>query len=409
MGQSEAETVDSLDWYALLSITRRRPPADTSEASWRRGLYLCRYHLGWVDAQGKPIQAETGKSLRPVLCLTACSGYGDPLAAVDLAASLELLHSFSLVHDDIEDGDRERRHRTTLWAAFGVPLAINAGDALFVQAFELLHLGTAGLEPYRATRAFGLLTEACLRMIEGQHEDMEFERRESVSLDDYVAMVRGKTAALLGASLALGALAGGAENAAVEALQAAGTELGLAFQAADDLLAFWGDPAETGKAVGNDLERGKKSLPLVFASQAGLSTNDLRGRPLSSVLAALEEAGTRRDRRTSPRSTRPQPARLSILRACGRSRPISSRASWSSLLHGIDRDLCARTPKLKTLKGARTPWAWASADMTNSVLCCVESQVFGARADFPALRRIVSSCGVWMRLQRTSRWWRSSG
>jgi geranylgeranyl diphosphate synthase type I len=293
VAQSEAQAVDSLDWYASYrSLTGARLQAHLRRRD--AGVYdLCRYHLGWVDAEGKPIQAETGKSVRPVLCLTACSGFGDPLAAVDLAASLELLHSFSLVHDDIEDGDRERRHRTTLWAAFGVPLAINAGDGLFVQAFELLHLGTGGLEPYRATRAFGLFTDACLRMIEGQHEDMEFERRESVSLDDYVAMVRGKTAALLGASLALGALAGGAENAAVEALQAAGIELGLAFQAADDLLAFWGDPGETGKAVGNDLERGKKSLPLVFASQTGLSTNDLRGRPLPRVLEALEEAGSR--------------------------------------------------------------------------------------------------------------------
>jgi geranylgeranyl diphosphate synthase, type I len=293
VAQSEAPTVDSLDWYASYrSLVSARLHAHLRRS--HAAVYnLCRYHLGWIDAQGNPIQAETGKALRPVLCLTACSGYGDPLAAVDLAASLELLHSFSLVHDDIEDGDRERRHRATLWAAFGIPLAINAGDALFVQAFELLHLGAAGLEAYRATRAFGLFTDACLRMIEGQHEDMEFERAASVSLHEYVAMVRGKTAALLGASLALGALAGGAENAAVEALHAAGVELGLAFQAADDLLAFWGDPAETGKAVGNDLARGKKSLPLVFANEAGLSLDDLRGLQLPAVLTALEEAGSR--------------------------------------------------------------------------------------------------------------------
>jgi geranylgeranyl diphosphate synthase, type I len=292
--QPEAPDVDSLDWYAgyraLVGARLRAHLSGRDSAVYDLG----RYHLGWTDDQGRPVEAESGKMLRPVLCLTACAGFGDPREAIDIAASLELLHSFSLVHDDIEDGDRERRHRATVWAQFGVPLAINAGDALFVQAFELLHSGAGRLEQHRESRALRLFTNACLRMIEGQHADMEFERRQSVSLGEYCVMIRGKTAALIGASVALGALAAGAENAAIDTLHAAGLELGIAFQAADDLLAYWGNPAETGKAVGNDLARGKKSLPLVFAEEAGLALDRLHALPFADALAELEDAGSRR-------------------------------------------------------------------------------------------------------------------
>jgi geranylgeranyl diphosphate synthase type I len=258
------------------------------------GVYdLGRYHMGWMDAEGREVAAESGKRLRPVLCLAACSGYAEPERAVGVAAALELLHAFSLAHDDIEDFDRERRHRPTLWDVFGVPMALNAGDALFAQAFEAMQEGLALLEPARVEPALCRFVNTCLRLVEGQHLDMEFERQPSVSVEAYVQMARGKTGALLGTALALGATCGGAAPEDVDRLDRAGIELGLAFQAADDLLAFWGVPAETGKAVGNDLARGKKSLPVAFAAECGLSVAALSRLPLGAVLDELERAGSR--------------------------------------------------------------------------------------------------------------------
>jgi geranylgeranyl diphosphate synthase, type I len=254
---------------------------------------LWRYHMGWVDADGSPIAGDAGKMLRPVLCLTVCEGFDDSASATDVAAAIELLHSFSLVHDDIEDGDRERRHRATLWALTGVPLALNAGDGLFAKAFEALQLGMAQLERNSGLRAMRLYLDACLGMIEGQHLDIGFESRPSVTLDEYAGMVRGKTGALIGAALALGALCGGAAPNQVEALRQAGIDLGLAFQAADDVLAFWGDPAMTGKAVGNDLARGKKSLPLVLAVEAGLRSEAIERGDLDVVLREFGRLGVR--------------------------------------------------------------------------------------------------------------------
>jgi geranylgeranyl diphosphate synthase type I len=247
--------------------------------------------MGWSDADGHPIPGEAGKLLRPVLCMTACDGYGGGQAALDVAASIELLHAFSLIHDDIEDGDELRRHRTTLWALVGVPLALNAGDGLFAKTFAALQEGMGNLSREAGLAVLRLFIDACLAMIEGQHRDIEFEAREAVSLVEYVEMVRGKTGAIIGAALALGGVCGGAAPSEIERLGAAGVDLGLAFQATDDVLAFWGDPAETGKAIGNDLARGKKSLPLVLAVESGLSVESRRNVDLTDVLSQLERVG----------------------------------------------------------------------------------------------------------------------
>ena len=237
-------------------------------ATRRGGVYeLVEYHLGWRDERGVEIPAAAGKMLRPLLCLTAAAGYGTADDALDAAASIELLHAFSLVHDDIEDGDAERHHRPTLWTLRGVPLAINAGDSLFALAQRALIDATAALAQDRALLALRIFNEACLSMIEGQHRDIEFESRPLVTRAEYLEMTAGKTGALIGASLALGALFAGAPVKDVEALRAAGVDVGIAFQAVDDTLAAWGDPARTGKPVGNDAERGKKSLPAVIACE----------------------------------------------------------------------------------------------------------------------------------------------
>jgi geranylgeranyl diphosphate synthase type I len=234
----------------------------------RGGVYeLVEYHLGWRDERGDEVPARAGKMLRPLLCLTVAAGYGTADAALDAAASIELLHAFSLVHDDIEDGDAERHHRPTLWTMRGVPLAINAGDSLFALAQRALIDATPPLAQDRALFALRIFNEACLAMIEGQHRDIEFESRQSVGREEYLEMTAGKTGALIGASLALGALFAGAAIEDVETLRRAGVDLGIAFQAVDDTLAAWGDSARTGKPVGNDAERGKKSLPAIITSE----------------------------------------------------------------------------------------------------------------------------------------------
>ena len=241
-------------------------------APYEGGVYeLTAYHLGWRDEAGRPRGAPVGKMLRPVLCLAVASGYGDPARALDAAVAVELVHAFSLVHDDIEDGDVERRHRPALWALRGVPLAINAGDSLFAMAHRVLAGACESLPGDRALTVMRVFTDACLRMIEGQHRDIAFESRDEVSPAEYEAMAAGKTGALIGAALALGGLCGGAPDGDVERLEDAGVEAGLAFQAIDDGLALWGDAATTGKPAGNDVARGKKSLPAVLARERGIA------------------------------------------------------------------------------------------------------------------------------------------
>ncbi len=269
--QCFAARTDVLDGIAAL---RSRVSARMREllAPYEGGVYaLVAYHLGWTDERGRPLDAPAGKLMRPALCLTVARACGAAEDALDAAAAVELLHAFSLVHDDIEDGDRERRHRPTLWALRGIPLAINAGDSLFALAHRVLIHAAASLDSERALAALRIFSDACVRMIEGQHDDLEFEARASVALDDYLRMTSGKTGALVGASLALGALFAGAPICDVDALRLAGVDLGVAFQAVDDALSVWGDAARTGKAVGNDVARGKKSLPVVLAAERNIS------------------------------------------------------------------------------------------------------------------------------------------
>jgi geranylgeranyl diphosphate synthase type I len=231
-----------------------------------------RYHLGWEDQCGNPVSAS-GKALRPALCLLACEGLsGDCHPALPAACAIELIHNFSLVHDDIQDGDRQRRHRPTLWTLWGVPRALNAGDSLLALALTAL-LGSADepggeAPPETVGEAHRLLASACLAMIEGQYLDLAFEERAEVSLADYLDMVTRKTGALMACALEMGALFGGADHEARAACHQAGLDLGIAFQARDDARGVWGDVAATGKAVGGDVQRRKKSLPIVFGLTA---------------------------------------------------------------------------------------------------------------------------------------------
>ncbi|WP_344670990.1 polyprenyl synthetase family protein [Catenulispora yoronensis] len=268
------------------------------------------YHLGWVEADGKPREAggngAGGKLLRPGLVFAAATAvagaefepeFGPELgpelgpefepepgtglvqdrttagfgrAVLAAAAAVELAHNFTLLHDDVIDRDRTRRHRPTAWTVFGTENAILAGDAMLALALRLV-----------GGEAANRLADCVMEICEGQYEDCAFEQRDDVTLDECLAMAAKKTGALLGCACALGGLAAGAEPGAVAALDRFGREIGMAFQLTDDLLGIWGDPATTGKPVGSDLAARKKSLPVVSA----LSTTSGAARELAGLYA----------------------------------------------------------------------------------------------------------------------------
>ncbi|MPY99928.1 MAG: polyprenyl synthetase family protein [Actinophytocola sp.] len=222
--------------------------------------HMSGYQLGWWDSDGVATRAS-GKAVRPaltLLCAQASRGGADD--AVTAAAAVELAHNHSLVHDDVMDGDAMRRHRPTVWRAFGAGPAIMAGDALLTLAFDLL--ASSGAET-------ATLRDAIKDLLRGQCADLDFEHRDDVTLAEVHAMSRDKTAALFGAACALGAQAAGSDGARLEHLRGFGMSLGVAFQLVDDLLGIWGDPEVTGKPVYEDLRRRKKSLPVVAALTSG--------------------------------------------------------------------------------------------------------------------------------------------
>jgi geranylgeranyl diphosphate synthase type I len=224
---------------------------------------VCNYHRGWCDADGTPVDgAEGGKSLRPALVfLGAAAAGGPPDEALPGALAVEMIHDFSLLHDDVIDNDRTRRHRPTAWTVFGVPPALLAGDALVGLATELL----VEIPGDRGRRAALVLAATMRRLMAGQTDDLAFETRDDVTFGNYLTMAGAKTAALLSCSVAVGALLGGGDEELVAGMTALGEHLGLAFQLVDDLLALWGDPAVTGKPVLSDLRARKKSAPIVCA------------------------------------------------------------------------------------------------------------------------------------------------
>jgi geranylgeranyl diphosphate synthase type I len=222
------------------------------------------YHLGWTDPEGRPTEGGGGKGVRPALALlSAEAAWGQSELAIPGAVAIELIHNFSLIHDDVIDKDRTRHHRPTVWALFGVGQAVVVGDALQTLAHQVLLDGPRGVEAGRC------LADATAAMIAGQADDIAFETRQVVSVEQCMAMCAGKTGALLGCAASIGAVLTGAPDATVGALRDFGNHLGLAFQAVDDLLGIWGDPDRTGKPVGSDLRQRKKTLPIVAALAAG--------------------------------------------------------------------------------------------------------------------------------------------
>jgi geranylgeranyl diphosphate synthase, type I len=225
---------------------------------------MVRYHLGLDRDSGG---GSRGKRLRPLLGLLAYESIaGDHRPALPGAAAVELGHNFSLVHDDIEDGDVERRHRATLWTVWGIAQAINAGDTLFTLSRLALHrLTELGFSDSKVLALVRLYDETCLALCEGQFMDIwSAEQADRMSVDFYFDMIGRKTAALIAASVQAGAMLATDDAQVIEGYRGFGWSLGLAFQLNDDLLGIWGEEAATGKEP-SDLARRKKTLPVIYA------------------------------------------------------------------------------------------------------------------------------------------------
>ena len=238
---------------------------------------MMQYHMGWLDEQFEQTTANAGKQMRPLFVLLACQAAGGSWRdAVPVAAGVELLHNFSLIHDDIEDDSPTRRGRRTLWNIWGIPLAINAGDAMFALAHSAFtRLTDHGVPAETIVRALKRFDETNLRLTQGQHADMQFEQRDEVTTAEYIDMITGKTSVLSGLCTELGALIAGQPDEIVGHYAQFGLNLGLAFQVIDDILGIWGDETLIGKSVSTDIETRKKTLPVLFGLQESVEMRAL--------------------------------------------------------------------------------------------------------------------------------------
>ena len=232
---------------------------------------MLRYAMGWSDASGAPVSAPQGKALRPTLCLLTCEAVcGEYQRALPPAVSLELIHNFSLIHDDIQDRDEYRRHRPTVWKVWGEPIALIAGNVMRIVADTSMEgLRGDSVSVADIVTVNEVLTEASLEMIEGQHLDVAFEGRSDIGMKSYLDMISRKTGALIRTPMHVGAIMGTDDLAVIESFRECGRSLGYVFQIRDDVLGIWSEEKTTGKPVGADVRRKKNSLPIVHAmSQA---------------------------------------------------------------------------------------------------------------------------------------------
>ncbi|MEN9563602.1 MAG: hypothetical protein RIR73_1846 [Chloroflexota bacterium] len=263
------------------------------------------YHMGWTG-EGAGSQA-TGKRIRPLITLLSVASINDSgnekskvinwLHAKSLAASIELVHNFSLVHDDIQDNSDLRRGRKTAWVKWGAPMAINAGDALFVIANQAALDLREHYPADMVVRAASILNDCCLDLTKGQFLDMSYEERTDLTMEDYWPMIGGKTSALLSVCTQIGALLGYAKEDKIELYRLFGYNLGLAFQVQDDILGIWGNEALTGKSAASDLVEGKNSLPVLYALEKNgefarrWSQGPITADEVGTVAALLEKEG----------------------------------------------------------------------------------------------------------------------
>jgi len=267
---------------------------------------MLQYHFGWQGTQGHPCGKSPGKFIRPTLCLLSCQATGgDTSQILPAAASLELVHNFSLIHDDIEDASGERHHRPTVWKLWGQPQAINAGDATLALAYlALLKLRENGIADTKIMRCIQVLGEACLELCEGQYLDIAYENRDDVTTEDYLKMIAKKTAALMAASTSIGACLATEDKKIVSSLYEFGQNLGMAYQIQDDILGIWGAEEKIGKSVNSDIAQKKKTLPVVYGLQNSrgkdkhklkklYSQESIQGEGIAEVVEILNRSGTR--------------------------------------------------------------------------------------------------------------------
>jgi geranylgeranyl diphosphate synthase type I len=270
---------------------------------------MCGYHLGWLDRDFEhvdPSLIDKGKRIRPkIALLSSMAVSGDLDLAMPLAASIELLHNFTLIHDDIQDASPLRRHRETVWSLWGAGQAINAGDAMFAASHRLLFSAVDdGVPPETVLRLANAFDRMTIDIVGGQVMDLQFESGEPASVEAYLRMIGRKTAAIIEYAAWAGATAGGATHDQAELLGSFGMALGIGFQIQDDVLGIWGKPSETGKAEADDIRRRKQSLPIVLlresASKSELavlnamySKQDVIDEDVAAVLHMLDAHGIR--------------------------------------------------------------------------------------------------------------------
>lgn len=307
-------------------------------------LAILTYHMGWSDKHGKPIQREGGgKRIRPVLCLMACEASGgDWEQALPIAAAIELVHNFSLIHDDIQDGGELRHGRPAVWRVWGTALGINAGDALFTIAhLAAMRLAERGVSPDTALVALRMLDETCLRLTLGQHLDINFEKQGDVDVEMYIQMIEGKSASLLATSVQSGAIVAGVSGQRLEHYRLFGLNLGLAFQVIDDVLGIWDHKGKTGKSQESDLQAKKKTLPVLYGLERSAEMRQLFAGPgpldgdgVTRAVALLDEVGARVG--AEEVASKYSEQALTHLRA---SQPQGQAAQW---LYAITESLLAR-------------------------------------------------------------------
>ncbi|HEY44357.1 MAG TPA: polyprenyl synthetase family protein [Anaerolineae bacterium] len=241
---------------------------------------MIHYHMGWLDEA-----KSSGKRIRPLITLLCCAGAGgDWRSIVPAASAIELIHSFTLIHDDIEDQSETRRGRATLWKLWGVPQAINTGDSIFTMSrLSTRRLLDTDIRSERVLKVQHILDQACLHLTKGQYLDLAFETQERISIEDYLEMIEGKTSALFTASSTTGAQLAGASSSTIDQYHAFGYHLGLAFQVQDDILGIWGDPEQTGKPAGDDLRQRKKTLPTLYGMEKSPTFADLFSKNANQV------------------------------------------------------------------------------------------------------------------------------
>jgi len=295
----ELNTLSAAYLPALEAEMRAVLRADTDDADPFYG--MMHYHMGWADENLSPTGGNSGKRIRPLLCLLCCAAAGGNWPqALPAAAAIEIVHNFSLVHDDIEDDSATRRGRPTLWTLWGQPQAINTGDAMFALAHLALgRLSERGVAPEIVVRALRRFDETCVELTRGQYVDMNFETRDGVEVAEYVAMITGKTSVLVSLAAELGALIAGTDETRIRHFADFGLNLGLAFQVQDDILGIWGDESVTGKSAATDITTRKKTLPVLYALPRNAALRALYaggatdGDFVRQVVALLDETGAR--------------------------------------------------------------------------------------------------------------------